>query len=96
MTATDYEELAKACSWADELSRGERREWAAMLLRAGRRSFDARKRYRGQRGLLRRAGLTALSAEMADLHLDVTERAATLPPVTTEEAERWLRTGEKA
>jgi hypothetical protein len=48
-------------SWADPLSRKERRMVANLLARACERFFDARE--------------GGLWIEMADLHLDVTERA---------------------
>lgn len=62
--------------WADPLTRRERTELSKRLARACRRSY--RESLRGCRPLLADSQnrLTLISAEMADLHLDVTERAA--------------------
>jgi hypothetical protein len=60
--------------WADPLSRMERKELRLKLARAGKRFWDAADASSIRRGSLGNALLKA-SAEMADLHLDVTERA---------------------
>ena len=64
------ETLETTC-WADPLTRAERRQLELMLARACNRSYLAR--------FIRPADTIALqlvSADMSDLHLDVTERAA--------------------
>lgn len=68
--------------WADPLTLAERRMLAAALRSACKRSWDAaaprlvnrRARSLTEAGDLGNA-LVAISAEMSDLHLDVTERA---------------------
>lgn len=60
---------ATAC-WADPLSRAERRELARKLARACNRFFNTPA---GTPGAVRSQIIA--SAEMQDLHLDVTERA---------------------
>jgi hypothetical protein len=65
--------MTAAC-WADPLSRTERRALREKLARASKRSWDA-----AGPGLFPTgdsAALVLISAEMSDLHLDVTERAA--------------------
>jgi hypothetical protein len=69
-------------SWADLLSRSERSMVAGMLARAAKASFWARTAsYRPEAGRWEDANARAVaqymhtSAEMADLRLDVTERA---------------------
>lgn len=69
-------------SWADPLSRKERRVLREKLARAAKASFWARTTsYRPEAGRWEDANACAVarhmhtSAEMSDLHLDVTERA---------------------
>lgn len=65
--------------WADPLTRAERRVLREKLARSCKRFYDAATTTRGQRRLTTREVIhSALlaSAEMSDLHLDVTERAA--------------------
>jgi hypothetical protein len=59
--------------WADPLTRKERRELARRLTDYARRFSAATARYRA--GSDSRNELYAVSNEMGDLHLDVTERA---------------------
>ena len=58
-------------SWADELTRKERRTLAAMLARACHRFYNTPA---GTSGAM--LSQIIASAEMSDLHMDVTERAA--------------------
>ncbi len=62
--------------WADPLNRTERRVMAAALANACKHSWEAAAPYRAGivRGSLSGA-LAQTSAEMADLRIDVTERA---------------------
>ena len=69
--------------WADPLSRAERRELARKLARACTR-FYATRDATGLTGFLNAdtaitISRTMASAEMSELHLDVTERAAVTP-----------------
>lgn len=57
-------------SWADPLSRAERREVARLLARACSRFYNTPA---GTAGAM--LSQIVASAEMSDLHLDVTERA---------------------
>ncbi len=92
--------LAETPCWADRLSSAERAEWARMLARASKRAFDAT----AHKPLARAAGgyedgthrygdlgsaLLRIVAEMSDLHLDVTERAATPPEVAAVRERGW-------
>lgn len=76
--------LADGC-WADPLSRTERRELARMLARACKRAYSAAWETQcsvppGESRVI--SSLVQTSAEMSDLHLDVTERAKTAPAYT--------------
>ena len=63
--------------WANPLSRKERTELARMLARHCKKFWDASGRPRqGPRVATEYRDLVITSAEMSDLHLDVTERAA--------------------
>lgn len=65
-------------SWADPLSRKERRELARKLANACQCFCNApapRNRRRGYDPMTGRMARRLASAEMSDLHLDVTERA---------------------
>lgn len=70
---------ATTACWADPLTRAERSMLAAMLARACTRSYDARRTHYGRRNITRRNdamnSLMLVSLEMADLRIDVTERA---------------------
>lgn len=66
--------MSAAC-WADPLSRKERRELSAKLARACRISFAASRVSHRQGDDDLAMGLVEASADMSDLHLDVTERA---------------------
>jgi hypothetical protein len=61
--------------WADPLSRNERRELSRKLARACRLAYAASRvsHRQGDDGLA--LSLVKASADMSDLHLDVTERA---------------------
>jgi hypothetical protein len=74
---TDNTGLLPDGSWADPLTRAERRKVAALLARACKRFWDAAEpRLPDAYGAHAFAyALAASSAEMSDLHLDVTERA---------------------
>ena len=62
--------------WADPLSRDERRVLREKLARACKKFWDASGRpRRGPRAATEYRDLVISSAEMSDLHLDVTERA---------------------
>lgn len=63
-----------AC-WADPLSRKERRELSARLARSCRISYAAGRVSHRQGDDSLALLLTMTSADMSDLHLDVTERA---------------------
>ena len=72
-----FREADKAASWANPLTRKERRELARKLANACQCFYSApmpRRRQAGDPAAGRMARRMA-SAEMADLHLDVTERA---------------------
>jgi hypothetical protein len=66
-----------AC-WADPLTGVERRELARRLGRACKAAYDSATIIGGRRATSRQVIHAAIctSADMADLHLDVTERAA--------------------
>jgi hypothetical protein len=65
--------------WADPLSRMERKELRLKLARSCKRSYDAARfvvaRDPQPADIEMMRALTIISAEMSDLHLDVTERA---------------------
>ena len=65
--------------WADQIPLAGRRVLAAMLARACKRSYDAAQfvvaRNPQPADIEVMRALTIISAEMSDLHLDVTERA---------------------
>ena len=65
-----------ATCWADPLTRKERRELARKLARACGEVWRARTRWLGTDEELRMVSQCILaSTDMADLHMDVTERA---------------------
>jgi len=66
-----------AACWADPLSRKERAELARKLANASLRFYcaPARRRRRDGDPAAARMSRRMASAEMSDLHLDVTERA---------------------
>jgi hypothetical protein len=63
--------------WADPLTRKERAELARKLANACKRFYNAPQRRRRRDGdpMAERMARRIASAEMSDLHLDVTERA---------------------
>jgi hypothetical protein len=65
-----FREASEAASWADLLTRKERAELARMLARACKRFYNTPA---GTAGAMHSQIIA--SAEMSDLHLDVTERA---------------------
>ena len=67
--------------WADPLTRAERRQLAAKLARACRLAYASRSvvHRTGETALV--ISLTLLSADLSELHLDVTEHAAVPVPV---------------
>jgi len=68
--------MDKTDCWADPLTRRERYELRKKLARACKRSYDARLGLARPGSFDLAFGVVAVSAEMSDLHLDVTERAA--------------------
>ncbi len=71
--------LDEAATWADPLDRGERSRLARMLARSCKRTYDAARfvvaRDPQDADVEVMRALTLISAEMSELHLDVTERA---------------------
>lgn len=66
-------------SWADPLTRPERRELARLLASYSLRFWNAAEPGEIKRALTTGSALVQASREMAELHMDVTERAVTPP-----------------
>lgn len=67
--------MSETTCWADPLSRAERITLARKLARACKRSYAARIGLARPGSFDLASGVVQVSAEMSDLHLDVTERA---------------------